>query len=317
MAREESFIFHKIWDELSQINMHKINRVCQQNLQIGLVGSESAINNMIKWLASFPYHDLELPVPNNDNIRSNKEMMKRLILMPVLTKEEIDEKSLSTSDFCIVESRIVNEIKQLHSEVYPFDENDTGLAAQIVANNEKIRFALSHNFPVFRPEHAKIEIQETAIQNTAWVLIATLPAFLPAPHRTIVAPLETFADFIVLTVNEVKLMFELIGLLGERIQFKHILEFVFVFGLAKLSRGIAVLLLQSIPTKAALIAKGALAYAFTWAIGEAIVFFIVARQKVGLSFLMQRVKYHFSKGLTKAKDMAKKGTTNSMNKPEI
>lgn len=250
MGSEDNFIIHRIWDELGQINMHKINRVCQRNFQIGLVGSESAIQEMMGWLSSFPYHDLELPVPNNENVRSNKEVMKRLIFLPVAAGEEIDREVLKTSDFCIVEPGLVNQVKKLRSEIYPFDYHDKGLAAQILANHERIRFALSHNFPVFRPEHAKIEIQETAIQNTAWVFISTLPSFLPAPHRTIVAPLETIADFVVLTVNEIKLMFELIGLLGEKIQFKHILEFIFVFTLAKISRGIAVLLLKSIPTKA-------------------------------------------------------------------
>ncbi|MBU2703820.1 3-phosphoglycerate kinase [Sporomusaceae bacterium BoRhaA] len=100
-------------------------------------------------------------------------------------------------------------------------------------------------------------------------------------------------------------MFELIGLLGEKIQFKHILEFIFVFGLAKISRTIATLLLQSIPTKSALIVKGALAYAFTWAIGEAIVYLIVARQRVGWHFILQRVKCHYGSGLACAKDMVK------------
>ncbi len=306
MGREENFIIHRIWNELSQINMHKINRVCQQNFQIGLVGSESAIQGMIAWLSSFSYRDLELPILHNDNIRSNKEMMKRLVFLTVSAGEEINEEILNTSDFCIVEPSLVNQVKQLRSEIYPFDQHDTQLAAQIIANHERIRFALSHNFPVFRPEHAKIEIQETAIQNTAWVFISTLPTFLPAPHRTIVAPLEAFADFVVLTVNEIKLMFELIGLLGEKIQFKHIIEFVFVFSLAKISREIAVLILKSIPTKVSLLVNGALAYAFTWAIGEAIVAFIVTRQRVGWRFLMQRVKYHYRAGLLSARNMMKK-----------
>ncbi len=314
MARDETFIVNKIWDELSQINMHKINKVCQQNLQIGLIGSESAIEDMITWLASFPYYGLKFPVPNNEEIRSNKEIMKRLFIISATAGDQIDGEELKTSNFCIVEPSLANKVKQFHPEVYPFDCNDAGLAGQILANNEKIRFALSHNFPVFRPEHAKFEIQETAIQNTAWVLIATLPTFLPSPHKTIVAPLHTFADFIILTVNEVKLMFELIGLLGEKIQLKHLLEFVFVFSLAKIAREIATIILRSIPTQSALIAKGALAYAFTWAIGEAVVFFIVGRQRVGWSFLKKRMKYHFAKGITQAKSMVKGNMTTAVNK---
>ncbi|VBB06952.1 Hypothetical protein LUCI_2194 [Lucifera butyrica] len=306
MGHEDNFIFHRIWNELSQINMHKINRVCQWNFQIGLVGSEAVIQDMIEWLSSFPYHDLELPVPSNDTVRSNREIMKRLIVVPVAAGEELVGEKLSTADFCIVETCMVNQVKQLRVDVYPFDRGDKGLAAQILANHEGIRFALSHNFPVFRPEHAKIEIQDTAVQNAAWVFIAAIPTFLPPPHKAIAAPLASFADFIVLTVNEVKLMFELIGLLGEKIQFKHIVEFVFVFGLAKIARGIAGIILTPLPAKTTLLVKGALAYAFTWAIGEAIVFFIVARQKVGWRFLMQRAKCHYRRGMENSKEILKK-----------
>lgn len=52
--------------------------------------------------------------------------------------------------------------------------------------------------------------------------------------------------------------------------------------------------------------KGALAYSFTWAIGEAIVFFIVGRQRVGWRFIMERVKCHYREGMAKSRDMMKK-----------
>jgi hypothetical protein len=305
MAREETFIINKIWDELSGINMHKINRVCQHNLQIGLIGSSEMIDEMKKWLVSFPYASLSLPIDGNYKIYNKKEVMKRLILVPTLVGAEINEKLIKASNFCIVEPCLVNAVKEYHLEVYTFDVNDTGLAAQILANHERIRFTLSHNFPVFRPEHAKIEIQETAIQNTAWVFISALPSFLPAPHRAIVAPLEIFADFIVLTVNEIKLMFEIIGLMGEKIQLKHVLEIGLLFSLAKASREIANLILRSIPTRSTLVVKAALAYAFTWAIGESMVFFVVARQRVSLNFVIKRMKHRFKQGLIQAKSMEK------------
>jgi hypothetical protein len=309
MAREETFIINKIWDELSGINMHKINRVCQHNLQIGLIGSSEMIEKMIKWLVSFPYASLNLPIEGNYKIYNNKEVMKRLIIVPTLVGAEINEKLIKASDFCIVEPCLANAVKEYHLEVYSFDIKDTGLAAQILANHERIRFTLSHNFPVFRPEHAKIEIQETAIQNTAWVFISALPSFLPTPHRTIIAPLEMFADFIVLTVNEIKLMFEIIGLMGEKIQLKHVLEIGLVFSLAKASKEIANLILRSIPSQSTLVVKAALAYAFTWAIGEAMVFFVVARQRVSLNFVIKRMKHHFKQGLIRANCMGKKKIT--------
>jgi len=233
--------------------------------------------------------------------------MKRLILVPTLAGEAISGKLIENADFCIVEPFLVNSVKEHHLEVYLFDSNDTGLAAQILANHENIRFTLSHNFPVFRPEHAKIEIQETAIQNTAWVFISELPNFLPAPHRTIVLPLEMIADFIVLTINEVKLMFELIGLMGEKIQLRHMVDIVVVLSLAKASREIATLMLRAIPVQSALLARAAFAYAFTWAIGEAMVCFIVTRQRVSFNFVVGRVKNHFKQGLVAAREAKVRG----------
>lgn len=310
MASEETFIVKKLWDELSGINMHKINRACQQNLQIGLIGSPEMIEEMIKWLISFPYASLNLPIGGNYKVFNKKEVMKRLILVPTLAGGEINGNLIKASNFCIVEPCLADAVKEHHLEVYIFDINDAGLAAQILANHERIRFTLSHNFPVFRPEHAKIEIQETATQNAAWVFISALPSFLPAPHRMIVAPLEIFADFIVLTVNEIKLMFEIIGLMGEKIQLKHVLDITLLFSLAKASKEIATLILRSIPYQSALVVKAALAYAFTWAIGETMVFFVVTRQRVSLDFVIRRMRYHFKQGLVRATCMGKKKITN-------
>lgn len=309
MVRDETMIINKIWNELSGINMHKINRICQHNLQIGLIGSSEMIEKMIEWLISFPYASLDLPIDGNYKIYNKKEVMRRLILIPTLVGTEINEKLVKASDFCIVEPCLANAVKEQHLEVYVFDINDASLAIQILANHERIKFALSHNFPVFRPEHAKIEIQDTAIQNMAWVFISALPGFLPAPHRTIVAPLEMIADFIVLTVNEIKLMFEIIGLMGEKIQLKHALELILVFGLAKASKEIATLILRSIPSQSALVVKAALAYAFTWAIGESMVFFVVAKQRVGLNFIIRRMRHHFKQGFVQATCMGKKKIT--------
>lgn len=309
MPREEALIINKLWDELSGINMHKINRLCQHDFQIGLIGSPEMLEKMMQWLVSFPYAALDLPIDGVYKLYNKKEVMKRLILMPTLVGTEINEKLIKATDFCIVEPVLVNTVKEYHSNTYIFDNKDTGLAAQILANHERIRFSLSHNFPVFRPEHAKIEIQETAIQNTAWVFISALPSFLPAPHKTIVAPLEIFANFIVLTANEMKLMFEIIGLMGEKIKLKHMLDIVLMFSLAKAAQQIATLILRSIPSQSALVVKAALAYGFTWAIGEAMVFFVVARQRVGLKFLIKRMGYHFKQGLRQAVAMGKNKLT--------
>jgi len=289
-------IISKAWNEVKKINWHEVNRLTQQNFYIGLVGTAEDIRKMREWLASFPYY---LAYPGiEQRIRSERRVMDKHVAEIPAVNGEYDEKLIKSANFCIAAETAANDVRKHKTDVYIFDPFDNdNLPAQILSNHHDLRFGLSNTFPVFRPKHANREIENTAFQNTLWVVVSGVPGSIPGPHQALAAPIEGITDFTILTVNEVKMMFELVGISGFQVRPLHrLLEFGFILATAKLAQSLAAFLAARTPAGSRLVVKGAIAYAFTWAIGEAIFFSLSSGHKFGKRLFRKRVRHHFARG---------------------
>ena len=101
----------------------------------------------------------------------------------------------------------------------------------------------------------------------------------------------------ILTLNEIKLLFELIGLSGYRITpLYHVVEFAMIIGLGKLAETIATTAIGRLPGRTGIMAKGAIAYAFTWTIGETLFFYISTGNKLRGKEFADRFRGHHVQG---------------------
>jgi hypothetical protein len=124
-----------------------------------------------------------------------------------------------------------------------------------------------------------------------------MPNTIPGPHRLISAPFEGISDFAVMTLNEIKLMFEIVGLSGYRVvPIKRLVEIGFILSMAIAAEVFATNLIIRIPASGALAAKGAIAYAFTWAIGEGIYYHVNAGKPINSRTLTSSFKSHLAEG---------------------
>jgi len=306
--RTRKTIMEKVWDEVKKINWQEINRQTHKNFQIGLVGSKGQTDKMKKWLKSFDYPlAIEYGSKLKDDIKIIQDRIDDHTISFQISKDKIDERLLRTMAFCVVEKKYFNDIRRLNIEAYTFDKNKDTIPKQVHANHPDLSFALSFNFPVFRVTHSNIEINSTAIQNTSWAIGTASPNIIPGPHQTVTVPIEAVSDFTVLTANETKLLFELVGLSGYDVNpLKCLIEFGVTLGLAKTAEIAATNTTGKIPAGAGLVTKGAIAYAFTWAIGEAIFFYISTGQKVGKKFFKERIEHYYEIGKTIASNEEKK-----------
>lgn len=289
-------IVGKAWSEIKKINWHEVNRLCQQNFHIGLVGSDQEVGLMKNWLRSFPYI-----LPNTCARIGSKTNKFEQSLTEIDTRQgeisDKDEKLVKSTTFCLATPGMADELRRLKGEVYIFDSANTySLTTQILSNHPEVQFALAHNFPVFRPEMAQMVIQDTAFQNTAWALVSSASTSVPGVSF-ITSPVEGISDFTVLTLNEIKLMFELVGISGYRVvPLYHLVEFAMVGGIAKLAESVATTAVARLPGRTAVLIKGAIAYAFTWTIGEALFFYISTGHKLGRDVFSGRFHRHFVRG---------------------
>jgi hypothetical protein len=296
-------IVGKAWSEVKKINWHEVNRLCQQNFHIGLVGSAVEIEAMQAWLRSFPYLPAAGAGAGGDG---HAPGVAQYLTVIAASEDGPDEKLVKSTTFCLAGREAANAVRRMKGEVYLFDDAiGRRLTTQILSNHPEVQFALAHNFAVFRPEMAQSVIQDTAFQNAAWALVTGLPNTVPGPHVVLTSPFEGISDFTILTLNEIKLLFELVGLSGRRVvPLYHGVEFAMVVGLGKLAETVAMQALGRLSGRAGILAKGAIAYAFTWMIGEAVFFYLTTGRRLGRPTFAARFREHFRRGRKVAEDMA-------------
>lgn len=304
-VQERLSIIGKAWSEIRKINWHEVNRLCQQNLHIGLVGSAAEIDAMKAWLQRVPYPAADGGA-NGGAGEPAKDLAPQQLSVIAAGADGPDEKLVKSTTFCLAGREMANEVRRVKGEVYLFDADDReNLTTQILSNHPEVQFALAHKFPVFRPEMARSVIQDTAFQNAAWALFSGLPNTLPGPHQVLTSPLEGISDFTVLTLNEVKLLFELVGLSGKRVvPLYHVVEFAMIVGLGKMAETLAMQAVGRLSGRTGMLAKGAIAYAFTWTIGEAVYLYVNTGRKPGRSAFADRFRMHLRRGRQVAEEMA-------------
>jgi uncharacterized protein (DUF697 family) len=145
------------------------------------------------------------------------------------------------------------------------------LRADILKRNAERAPAFGRVLPVFRAAAAKQVIDETAAANAQFSLVSNLPTILPIIGNIAAAG----ADFIVLTKNQVMMLYKLAAVFGRDLRDQRgILQDVLpVVGAGLLWRTAARQAATWLPFAAGTIPKLAIAYVGTMAVGRAAEFY--------------------------------------------
>jgi uncharacterized protein (DUF697 family) len=145
------------------------------------------------------------------------------------------------------------------------------LRADIVKRNADRAPAFGRALPAFRAAAAKQVIDETSAANAQFALVSNIPTILPVIGNIAAAG----ADFIVLTKNQVMMLYKLAAVFGRDLRDQRgILQDVLpVVGAGLLWRTAARQAVTWLPFAAGTIPKLAIAYAGTMAVGRAAEFY--------------------------------------------
>src|SRR5688500_4905535 len=145
------------------------------------------------------------------------------------------------------------------------------LRADIMKRNADRAPAFGRALPAFRPAAAKQVIDETAAANAQFSLVSNIPTILPIVGNIAAAG----ADFIVLTKNQVMMLYKLAAIFGRDLRDQRgILQDVLpVVGAGLFWRTAARQAATWLPFAAGTIPKLAIAYAGTMAVGRAAEFY--------------------------------------------
>jgi uncharacterized protein (DUF697 family) len=141
------------------------------------------------------------------------------------------------------------------------------LRADIMKRNAERAPAFGRALPAFRAAAAKQVIDETSAANAQFALVSNIPAILPVIGNIAAAG----ADFIVLTKNQVMMLYKLAAVFGRDLRDQRtILQDVLpVVGAGLLWRTVAREAATLLPFAAGTIPKLAIAYVGTAAVGRA------------------------------------------------
>ena len=137
--------------------------------------------------------------------------------------------------------------------------------------------AFGRAFPAFRPAAAKAVIDETAKANAQFALVSNIPAVIPVVGALAAAG----ADFLVLTKNQVLMIFKVAAIHGRdlRDQWGILRELVPVLGAGLFWRTVAREAASFVPLAAGTIPKVVIAYAGTLSAGRAADFYYRTQRK--------------------------------------
>lgn len=145
------------------------------------------------------------------------------------------------------------------------------LRSDILKRNADRATAFGRALPMFRPVAAKQVIDETSIANAQFSLVSNIPTLIPVIGSIAAAG----ADFIVLTKNQVIMLYKLAGIYGRDLDDQRAIlqEVLPVVGAGLVWRTVAREAVALLPFASGAIPKLAIAYGGTMAVGRAAEFY--------------------------------------------
>jgi len=237
-------------------------------------------------------------------------LANRVLRRHVLPLQESERKELVKSDIVLAASTIDLDDLRLGEKLFFFDmkktEHDAKAIIECEASSE-LRLALGRHLPVFRDEVARRTIRDVSMENAVFVVTTALGDVIPVPILPLIGIAEAASDTVVLTANQVRMLFILGAIYGAEVgygsQWREISSIVGAgFGWRALARE----LVSKIPFGGGLIPKGAIAYAGTMAVGEGLIFYFTTGRKMTAAEASQSFKDGYSKAVDSVRSLVQK-----------
>lgn len=143
---------------------------------------------------------------------------------------------------------------------------------------EKRVLALGRHIPLMRDAAAHKIVRDTSVADAQFALVSNIPEVVPIIGNIIAAG----ADFIVLTKNQLLMLFKLAAIYGRDLQNRRRIysEMLPVVGAGLVWRTVARELVTLMPFGLGTVPKVAIAFAGTWAVGQAAVVYYESGERL-------------------------------------
>lgn len=278
-----------IWKAIRQLDPSRVAREARQPFTFAIVGASAEEVTGIRGilLGPSPWEDVQCA-----------ERVLRSYVSP-LTDDQLKE--IRKTDFVFATAGAGLE------KVIPFDLNVPNERIRAIASSRRgteLRLALASCLPAFRPEIARRIVREVSRENAIFVIATALGDVLPSPLLPLIGIVEAASDTVVLTANQVRMLFMLGAVHGIRIGYStQWREIGSIIGAAFGWRSLARNLVSKIPLGGGLIPKGAVAYAGTTVIGEGLIFYYTTGRKMTRQEMQDAFKTAYSEAVASVRSL--------------
>ncbi len=140
---------------------------------------------------------------------------------------------------------------------------------RILDDRPDLALTLARRFPGFRPEVSRRIVRDTALANAEFAMVNALPGIFPI--LGLLLPTAAVGDMLMLAKNQALMLFRLAAAHGQSLELRdRAKDLAPLLGNAFGWRAVAREVVGVVPGGVGLVARGAIAYAGTAALGEAL-----------------------------------------------
>ncbi len=257
----------KFWDTTREVSVKQILRDAQKPFSIAIVGTPEKRAELLHHL--FPNISDEDVIPERSLVKAFDS-----------TSAEVGFPTDAGPDYLIIDAGGGRSLALLDAPVYSMDEMGgwERVSERILDERPDLALSLARRFPGLRPAVSQRIIKDTGLANAEFAMLNALPGVIP-----IVAPLlpaAAIGDIFMLTKNQAMMLYKLAAIHDLPLDLRsRSRDMAPLLGNAFGWRAIARELIGMVPGGFGLVARGAIAYAGTVALGKALLRFYETGQQ--------------------------------------
>lgn len=280
-------LLSQVWKAFKELNPKNVAEEAERAVRVGVVGPTELIQEAAAYLLG-------------EDLAAFDQAGDVLILLP--TPLAPAAPSLLPKCDAVLRADHGEHLPGVAKErVFEFASiNDLPGAIKKIVEKKELGYAhiaLARALPAFRRETAMATVQTISIENSVFVASTSLGNVIPNPLQPLTSVAESLGDIVVLTANQVRMLFRLAAMYDRGIGFRpQAPEVASILGAAFGWRSVARSLAGKIPFGGGVVPKAAIAFAGTWAIGDGIIFYYTTGRKLTQQEMRQRFDLAYERG---------------------
>ena len=261
----KSGVYTQIIKAVKQLNPSETDAEAKRRFTIALAGNSSEEVDILR--SAFLGES-----PSDDEILMSAIVLKRC----EFPADETIVHVLKKAEIILVYPGVDIDTQAFKGDMHLFDPEKPNDALKSIissgAGNE-LKLAIGAKFPALRVEIARGILREVSRENAVFAITTAMGNVVPSIIQPFLGVAEAAGDSVILTSNQIRMMFMIGAVYGSEIGFKtQWKEVTSIIGASFGWRAIARELVSKIPFGGGLAPKGAIAYAGTTAVGEGLIF---------------------------------------------